>query len=393
MRVAMYARVSTNQQVQAQTIDQQIERLTRYCADQSWSCLSDAIFRDDGYSGAALDRPGLSRLRQQIAQATYDCIVITSPDRLARNYIHQMLLIEECARVGCEIRFLDQPIGQTPHEQLLVQIRSAVAEYERSVIVERLRRGRHYKYQQGTLLPWTTPAPFGYRVDPDHPRSPAGVTCDLVTAPIIHELFLTYLEPHQSLASLAKWLTDRHIPTATGQRIWRAASIRAILRNPVYKGEVYAGREQSRDIRRRRSPLTNVGKRKRSQRRVPANEWLFVAHVPAIVTTDVWDAVQAKLATNQLRARRNNTAHEYLLRALVSCGTCRMACAGRVRRTYMYYVCAGKAHPVRSSRAARCTARTIPARQLEDLVWNDLCAVLMQPDHLREAMQQAHTNA
>jgi DNA invertase Pin-like site-specific DNA recombinase len=58
------------------------------------------------------------------------------------NYVHQMLLMEEFERGGCQLEFIDQPMSQTPHDQLLVQIRGAVAEYERSLIAERMRRGR-----------------------------------------------------------------------------------------------------------------------------------------------------------------------------------------------------------------------------------------------------------
>ena len=97
-----------------------------------------------------------------------DRVLITAPDRLARNYVHQVLLLEEIAATGCQVEFLDRPMSQDPHDQLLLQIRGAVAEYERSLIAERMRRGRLRKLQAGILLPWTTP-PFGYRMDPDPP--------------------------------------------------------------------------------------------------------------------------------------------------------------------------------------------------------------------------------
>jgi site-specific DNA recombinase len=115
-----------------------------------------------------------------------DCILITAPDRLARNYVHQVLLLEEITATGCQVQFLDRPMSQDPHDQLLLQIRGAVAEYERSLIAERMRRGRLRKLQAGILLPWTKP-PYGYRVDPDHPRDPAGVRQDRVEAAAVAE--------------------------------------------------------------------------------------------------------------------------------------------------------------------------------------------------------------
>ena len=148
MRVALYARVSTQRQAQAQTVEQQIERLTCHAGQQGWDVLSDQVFRDDGYSGASLRRPGLDRLRDRAADRGLDLLIITAPDRLARNYVHQVLLLEELQGHGCEVRFLDRPMSQDPHDQLLLRIRGAVAEYERTLITERMRRGRRASWRR-----------------------------------------------------------------------------------------------------------------------------------------------------------------------------------------------------------------------------------------------------
>src|SRR6266511_2280783 len=100
------------------------------------------VYRDDGYSGASLGRPGLDRLRDHAALADLDVVLVVAPDRLARNYVHQVLLVDELARHGCRVEFLDRPMSQDPHDQLLLEIRVAVAEYERTLIAERMRRGR-----------------------------------------------------------------------------------------------------------------------------------------------------------------------------------------------------------------------------------------------------------
>src|ERR687894_686458 len=169
MRTGIYARVSTQRQAQADGMAQQLDRLQAHALRQGWTVRAEHIFRDDGYSGANLKRPGLEWLRDRAAMRELDRVLITAPDRLARNYVHQVLLLEEITATGCEVEFLDRPVNQDPHDQLLLQIRGAVAEYERSLIAERTRRGRLRKLQAGILLPWTTP-PFGYRVDPDRPN-------------------------------------------------------------------------------------------------------------------------------------------------------------------------------------------------------------------------------
>src|SRR5258708_4179149 len=118
--------------------------------------------------------PGLDRPRGHAALADLDVVLVTAPDGLARNYVHQVLLIEELAGHGCRVEFLDRPMSEDPHDQLLLQIRGAVAEYERTLIAERMRRGRQARLRAGTLLPWTRP-PFGYRLDPGRPRDAAAV--------------------------------------------------------------------------------------------------------------------------------------------------------------------------------------------------------------------------
>ncbi len=114
---------------------------------------------------------------------------------------------------------------------------------------------------------------------------------------------------------------------------------------------------------------------------------MAVAQVPAIISREQFEAVQAKLAHNQQFARRNNSTHAYLLRALVSCGLCRLACTGRsdARHGYASYTCRGKSHAVVSCRDEKCRARFIPAAQLDELVWQDLCQVLSHPDLLTTA--------
>jgi site-specific DNA recombinase len=205
MKTAIYLRVSTNRQTQAQTIEQQLERLRKHLELQGEALAADNIFRDDGYSGANLNRPGLDRLRDRVKSGVLDRVLLTSPDRLARNYVHQMVLIEEWERCGCRVEFLDRPMSQDPHDQLLLQIRGAVAEYERILIAERMRRGRQMKLKAGALLPWTIP-PYGYRSAPDRPRDPSGVQIEPVEGAIVRELFSRYLEDKGTLLSLAKHL-------------------------------------------------------------------------------------------------------------------------------------------------------------------------------------------
>src|SRR5207249_6719701 len=147
----------------------------------------------------------------------------------------QMILLEELARVGCQVVFVDRPLSDDPHEQLVVQIRGAVAEYERTLIADRMRRGRQAKLQSGQLLPWTR-APYGYRLHPERPRDPAAVGLDPAAAAVVQELFAAYAAGGVTLHALAAQLTARRVPTPTGRPVWRPTTIRGLLTNPTYKG-------------------------------------------------------------------------------------------------------------------------------------------------------------
>nr|WP_248280652.1 recombinase family protein [Aromatoleum aromaticum] len=253
-----------------------------------------------------------------------------------------------------------------------------------------MRRGRQAKLRAGVLLPWTR-APYGYRLHPDRPRDPGGVVLEPGEAAVVAEIFALYLEPQVSLLQLARTLAERHIPSPGGKSVWAVATLHGILTNPAYTGQVYTGRVRYRPPRIRRSATHPIGRPHESRIPVPRAEWIAVATVPAIVATEQFDLVQSKLAKNRCFSQRNNTAHPYLLRALVSCGYCRYACIGRtaVRSPYSYYMCSSKLKWAMLGREP-CHARFAPAGQLDDLVWRDLCEVLTHPAELTRALERAH---
>jgi site-specific DNA recombinase len=262
-----------------------------------------------------------------------------------------------------------------------------------------MRRARLHKLQAGLLLPWSVP-PYGYRLGAEHPRDPAGVWVEPLESAMVQAIFRRYLDARMRLDGLAKWLTAQGVPTPTGKAIWRGNTVREVLTNPSYTGQVYAGRTVRRPSHGRFSALRPVVPGSTSQMKQPPAAWIPVATIPALVSQEQFDQVQAKLGLNRQYAARHNTAqhgttrhntvHTYLLRALVSCGHCRQACSGRwASPGYPYYVCNGKMPPLRSSRTEKCPARFTPSRQLDAVVWQDLCEVLTHPASSMQAFEQA----
>jgi site-specific DNA recombinase len=394
MEVALYVRVSTNRQHQQQTIEQQLTRLRAWVANQSdWHLAEEHVFRDDGYSGAKLNRPGLDYLRDRAAVGAIERVLVTAPDRLARNYVHQMLLLEELRHHGCQVEFLERPMSNDPHDHLLLQIRGAVAEYERTLIADRMRRGRQAKIRSGQLLPWTVP-PYGYVLDSEYPRDPRRLRLDPVKGAVVTEIFAWYTDPHapSTLYAVAKRLSEAQIPTPMGKPRWNVASVRGILCNPVYTGVAHSGKSRPVPACTRNSALRPVGPGL-SHRPTPPEDWLPIA-VPAMITQETFEAAQAQLDCNTRTARRNNTAYSYLLRGLVSCGQCQLACTGRASRSgYSYYFCRGRTDPLRAALGERCTARFIPAHALDAVVWQDLRHVLMEPALITQELERARGGA
>jgi len=385
MRASIYARVSTPRQARAQRVDEQVNRLKAYVEHEGLGLEEGHIYLDEGYSGASLNRPGLDALRDAAAMAEFEVLLVAAPDRLARNYVHQVLLLEELHGRGCRVEFLERPMSQDPNDQLLLQIRGAVAEYERTLIAERMRRGRLAKLRSGQLLPWLR-VPFGYRTDPERPRDPAGLRVEEYEAAIVRQMFAWYLEQGATLGGVARRLVAAGVLTPTGKVSWSRSTIRGILKNPAYVGNAYGHCTYLAPAKSRRSPLAPVGAGLTAKRR-PEEEWIGVP-VPEIVERETFDLVQEKLSHNRKFASRNNKSHRYLLRALVSCGACGRGSNARTSWDgRSYYVCRGHQEIVPEQ---RCRARHAPGTRLDELVWEDLCEVLTRPEHVEHALKRAH---
>ncbi len=131
MRVALYARVSTDVQEARGSIGSQVQTLREWAAREAHELFAEYI--DDGYSGARLDRPGLDALRDSAERGLFEAVLCLTPDRLARSYPYQFLVLEELARFGVRILFFDAPdLDNDPQVRLLTEMQGVIAEYERN---------------------------------------------------------------------------------------------------------------------------------------------------------------------------------------------------------------------------------------------------------------------
>lgn len=150
-QVAIYARVSSEQQAEAGTIASQLAALRERVGQDGCTLIQELTFVEEGYSGSTLIRPGLEQLRDVVILHGLDCLYVLDPDRLARKYAYQVLLLDEFQRAGVEVIFLNRALGQSPEDELLVQVQGMVAEYEPAKILERSRRGKGHAAQTGQI--------------------------------------------------------------------------------------------------------------------------------------------------------------------------------------------------------------------------------------------------
>jgi site-specific DNA recombinase len=239
MRAAIYARVSTDRQGRQQTIDSQVDALRTWAATNSHELAQDHVYTDEGYSGSRLDRPGLDGLRDAASQGDFDVVAVLSPDRLARKYAYQVLLLEELKKAGCEVVFLHRALTDDPQDQLLLQIQGAVAEYERAVLAERFRRGKLLKARQGIWLGGK--APYGYRYVPKRDGVPGYLVVDEDEAAVVRLLFSWLVEERMTTRQIVKRLNAGPWIPRSGHRPWSPSVVHHVLYDETYAGTAYVG--------------------------------------------------------------------------------------------------------------------------------------------------------
>jgi site-specific DNA recombinase len=386
--VAIYARVSSDRQARDNTIASQLAALRQRVASDGWT-ISDALcFADDGCSGSTLLRPQLERLRDAAASGLFDRLYVHSPDRLARRQAHQALLLEELKRVGVEVVFLNRAIGASAEDELLVQVQGVIAEYERTKIQERSRRGKRHAAQRGAVSVFSQ-APYGYRYVPKSPTTPARWEIIADEAAVVRSIFAWVAHERCSIREACRRLKKQRILTRSGRRVWEPATIGGILRNPAYTGQAAYGKTRVGERRPRLRPQRGrpeVPRRPGVCYAQPAEEWIRVA-VPALIATDLFDTVAEQLRENRQRYRVRQHGCGHLLQGLVVCQNCGYACYGqsaqsKTGRSHGYYRCIGTDRR-RGDGQRVCQMPTVPLMPLESAVWADVRTLLSDPSRIQ----------
>ena len=399
---ALYARVSGDQQRDSNTIASQTEALIAYANNHGYRVAADMVIEDDGYTGAVLERPGLERVRDLAAEGRIDTVLVHSPDRLSRRYAYQVLIIEELARQGVKIVFLNAPSMETPEDHLLVQFQGMIAEYERAQILERSRRGKRHRARRGEVAVLGG-APYGYRYHKKTPDSDAFYEIVEPQASVVRDVYRYYTCEHLSIGAITRKLDERAVPTSIGDSRWERSTVWAMLRNPAYKGKACFGKTRQMPRRCVTRPVRlrgGVASATTGGHEKPREEWIEIP-VPAIVSEQTFALAEERLEKNKTHSPRR-TKTPSVVQGLVSCGRCGYALsrtsAQTSARKISYYRCLGS-DSWRHLNGPLCDSRPVRQDLLDEIVWSEVVRLLEDPaligaeiDRRLEAARASDTN-
>jgi len=391
-QVAIYARVSSAQQAEAGTIESQLAALRERVAADGFQLSHELEYVDEGYSGATLVRPALERLRDLAAAGALDRVYVHSPDRLARKYAYQILVVDELRLSGVDVIFLNRQLSQSPEDDLLLQVQGMVAEYERAKILERVRRGKRHAAHHGSVNVLSS-APYGYQyVGKNEGSGDARLEIVEEEARVVRQIFAWMGYERITIAEACRRLQRAGELTKNGKTWWDRTTVWGMLKNPTYMGSAAFGKTRVGPMRQRLRAQRGRSEQPRhaySTYDVPIEEWIRIP-VPALVSEDVFAAVQEQLHENQSRARQRKRGARYLLQGLLTCQQCNYAYCGKAislaagkgkRRDYAYYRCTGT-DAYRFGGQRVCHNKQVRTDLLDEAVWREVQRLLEEPQRL-----------
>ncbi len=386
--IAVYGRVSTSNQENEGTIETQLSAVNLFAEKNGHTIVQKYI--DNGWSGDSLARPGLDQMREDAKKKIWEAVLIYDPDRLARRYSYQELVMDELKEAGISVLFVTVPEAKNDEDKIMYGMRGLFAQYERMKIAERFRLGKVRKAKEGHII--ASEAPYGYtfilkkgkRGDSDFAQGRYEINDR--EAQIVKRIFSWVANDGLTLRGIVRKLQDLEIkPRKSKRGVWNTSTLSTLLRNKTYIGEGHYGSTYAVVPE---NPIKKEGYRKikkTSRRSKPENEWIKIS-VPKIIDEDLFTRVGEKLKSNFLLSVRN-TKNEYLFAGKIWC-TCgqRRAGEGPQKGKHLYYRCTDrvKSFPL----ASNCNERGLNARIVDKLVWQRMAKVMSSKDLLNKQVER-----
>lgn len=361
-RIAIYCRVSSDDQKERETIENQIDILDTYIEFKDEFDVYQH-YLDDGVSGTVPfeNRPAGSNLIKDAEKGLFDIVLVWKIDRFGRDTFTGLSTVETLRKYDVEIVSVSEPFDlNTPTGRFQFITYLNMAELERNNILDRMFLGATRAAKKGKWLGGIVP--YGYEVNGDG-------YLEIVSseAEIIKRIFNLYTEDNKSLIDIAVYLNSLGVPSSCGSGkgkrtkkvsgLWNISTINRIIKSETYAGVHHYGKRSSK----RKETITRK--------------------VPAIISREQYDKACSKRVTNQLDSMRNTTNRTYLLRRKLKC-----ACCGRTYYGVSYksrtnvYSCSGKKAPARKILGIKCDNVNLNADLIEEGIWADCKYILTHID-------------
>ncbi|PIQ87197.1 MAG: hypothetical protein COV74_01355 [Candidatus Omnitrophica bacterium CG11_big_fil_rev_8_21_14_0_20_45_26] len=372
-RVALYTRVSTEEQKENYSLAAQLELLKKFAADHKYEVYDEYV--DGGYSGTVYERPAFQRLIRDAHHKKFDAILVYRLDRFFRNNKALLTVSEDLEKFGVAIRSITEPFDSSTYfGKFALSLFGSIAQLERDTFLERSKVGRLRRAKEG-FYSGTQPTKFGF----DYDKESKKLKINEKEAETIRLIFRLYNEPESSLVKVVRRLRQLRLKTKEGKE-FISSTVHDILRDSVYVGKWYAN------------------KYSKGGRLKPSAEWILV-EVPVIVSIPVFESAQKLLQVRKNYSVRN-AKYKYLLQGLVKCGDCGNTVAGTADKQItvkngkkygpylkLYYRCT---HFVKNlyGKSINCNLRYMQGAILESVVWKEVEKILLNPMLIMNAVRR-----
>lgn len=365
--IGIYARISTEEQSKYSISDQL--RQGRKKADTD-----DVIeYVDEGVSGEFLDRPALSRMRRDVREGIITKVICLDPDRLSRKLMNQLIVSEEIEK-RAKLEFVNGEYARTPEGMLFYQMRGAVAEFEKAKINERMSRGRKEKAEQGKVV--RDYQVYGY----DYDQETSQMVINEEEAPTVRLIFDLFATPNtiaSGINGVAKYLTEKEVPTKKGRGVWHRQVVRQILMNRAYVGEFFQNRWNTEGMlgNPHRLPEDKIPIRER-----PKEDWITVP-CPTLIDKEQFEFTQRMLGESRRRWAKKGL-RQYLLSGIIRCGECGNTMTGRNAKNWNKHVMEYSDIKKTAGAKFKGCGMKIRCDVIEQRVWEKVLNWLNNPDEI-----------
>lgn len=366
-KIAIYCRVSSDDQKERDTIDNQIDILNTYI-EMNKDLIKVSEYLDDGISGTIPfhERPAGKKLIEAAGMELFDTVLVWKIDRFGRDTLSGLSSIELLRSYNIEIISITEPFDlNTPTGRFQFITYLNMAELERNNILDRMFLGATRAAKQGKWLGGIVP--YGYYVNKDK-----FLEINEFEAAMVRKIFDIYINENLSTLDISVYLNSLGIDSnyaarGTGKNknsnkksLWSTSSIQRILSNKTYAGIHEYGKKATR--------------RKET----------IIREVPAIIPLEVFDKATEKRKENILISKRNSPNRQFLLRQLVICGECGRKYYGTYYKSKNdVYSCSGKKTIAKKLYNLKCTNVNVTADFLEEFVWEQCKTIMLNYDNYK----------